>query len=47
LAWFEGLTGISPDGGSGAFESTLAALLGVAIIGVAAYMTSRRRKTAR
>ena len=41
--WFEQLTGIDPDAGSGTFEAMLAALVGVAIIVVAAYVISRRR----
>jgi hypothetical protein len=48
MEWFEELTGISPDGGNGTFEAMLAALVGVAIIIVAAYVASRRRtRTAR
>ena len=48
MEWFEELTGISPDGGNGTFEAMLAALVGVAIIVVAAYVMSRRRtRTAR
>jgi hypothetical protein len=48
VEWFEELTGISPDGGNGTFEAMLAALVGVAIIVVAAYVISRRRtRTAR
>jgi hypothetical protein len=48
VQWFEELTGISPDNGSGTFEAMLAALVGVAIIVVAAYVISRRRtRTAR
>ena len=41
--WFEQLTGIDPDAGSGTFEAMLAALVGVAIIVAAAYVLSRRR----
>ena len=48
MEWFEELAGISPDGGNGTFEAMLAALVGVAIIVVAAYVMSRRRtRTAR
>lgn len=48
MEWFEELTGISPDGGNGTFEAMLAALIGVAIIVMAAYVISRRRtRTAR
>ena len=48
MEWFEELTGLSPDSGNGTFEAMLAALVGVAIIVVAAYVISRRRtKTAR
>ena len=48
MEWFEELTGISPDGGNGTFEAMLAALIGIAIIVMAAYVISRRRtRTAR
>ena len=48
MEWFEELTGISPDGGNGTFEAMLAAMIGVAIIVIAAYVISRRRtRTAR
>ena len=43
MDWFEKLTGIDPDKGTGSFEAMLAALVGVAIIVVAAYVISRRR----
>jgi hypothetical protein len=43
MEWFEELTGISPDGGTGTFEAMLAALVGVAIIVAAAYVISRVR----
>ena len=43
MEWFEELTGISPDGGNGTFETMLAALIGIAIIVIAAYVISRRR----
>jgi hypothetical protein len=42
MDWFEQLTGISPDGGNGTFEATLAALVGVAIVVIGAYVISRR-----
>ena len=48
MEWFEELTGLSPDNGNGTFEAMLAAVIGVAIIVVAAYVISRRRtRTAR
>lgn len=48
MEWFEELTGLSPDNGNGTFEAMLAAVIGVAIIFVAAYVISRRRtRTAR
>ena len=47
MEWFEELTGISPDGGNGTFEAMLAALIGVAIIVMAAFVISRRRTPAR
>ena len=43
MDWFEELTGLSPDGGNGTFEAMLAAVVGVAIIVIAAYVISRRR----
>jgi LPXTG-motif cell wall-anchored protein len=43
VEWFEELTGISPDGGTGTFEAMLAAFVGLAIIVIAAYVISRRR----
>ena len=45
MEWFEELTGLSPDNGNGTFEAMLAAVIGVAIIVVAAYVISRRRTT--
>lgn len=42
MEWFEELTGISPDGGSGSFEAMLAALVGVGIIAVVATVMRRR-----
>ena len=48
MDWFEQLTGIDPDAGSGTFEAMLATLVGVAIIVAAAFVMSRRRtRTAR
>jgi LPXTG-motif cell wall-anchored protein len=43
MQWFEELTGLSPDNGNGTFEAMLAAVIGIAIILVAAYVISRRR----
>ena len=43
MDWFEELTGLSPDNGNGTFEAMLAAVIGIAIILIAAYMISRRR----
>lgn len=42
MEWFEELTGISPDGGSGSFEALLASLVGVGIIAVVAIVMRRR-----
>lgn len=48
MEWFEELTGISPDAGNGTFEAMLAALVGVAIVVIAAAIVGRRRtRTAR
>jgi LPXTG-motif cell wall-anchored protein len=48
MEWFEELTGLSPDNGNGTFEAMLAAVIGIAIILIAAYVISRRRtRTAR
>jgi LPXTG-motif cell wall-anchored protein len=43
MTWFEQLTGLDPDASTGTFEAMLAALVGVAIIVVAAYVIRRRR----
>jgi len=42
MEWFEELTGISPDGGSGSFEALLAGLVGVALIATVAVVMRRR-----
>jgi len=49
MDWFEQLTGIDPDAGTGTFEAMLAALIGVIIIAAAWYVISRRKaaRTAR
>lgn len=48
MNWFEQLTGLDPDAGSGTFEAMLAALLGVIIVAAARYLISRRKaRTAR
>lgn len=48
MDWFEQLTGISPDGGSGSFEAMLATVIGIAIVSSAGFFVLRRRtKTAR
>jgi len=44
MEWFEELTGISPDNGNGTFEAMLAAVVGIAVIVIAAYVISRRRR---
>ena len=46
MEWFEELTGISPDGGSGSFEALLASLVGVGLI-AATLVVSRRRAASR
>jgi hypothetical protein len=43
MEWFEELTGLSPDSGSGTFEAMLAAVVGVIVIAAAWYVLSRRR----
>ena len=47
MDWFEQLTGFDPDASSGTFEAMLATVVGIAIIAVAAFVISRRTKTAR
>jgi LPXTG-motif cell wall-anchored protein len=47
MNWFEQLTGLDPDASTGTFEAMLATLVGVAIVAVAAFVISRRAKTAR
>ena len=48
MEWFEELTGLSPDNGTGTFEAMLAAVVGVIIIVAAWYVLSRRKaRTAR
>lgn len=47
MNWFEQLTGIDPDANSGTFEAMIATVVGIAIIAVAAFVLSRRAKTAR
>jgi LPXTG-motif cell wall-anchored protein len=43
MDWFERLTGLDPDKGTGSFEAMLAAVIGVAIIAAASYILSRRK----
>ena len=45
MAWFEQLTGLTPDAGTGTFEATLAAVVGAILVATAAYVISRRRTT--
>lgn len=47
MNWFEQLTGFDPDASSGTFEAMLASVVGIAIIAAAAFVISRRTKTAR
>ena len=48
MDWFEQLTGLDPDAGSGTFEAMLATVVGIAIIAIAGYALARRRtRTAR
>ena len=46
MDWFEQLTGLDPDAGSGTFEAMLATVVGIAIIAIAAYALARRRTRA-
>jgi LPXTG-motif cell wall-anchored protein len=46
MDWFEQLTGLDPDANAGTFEAMLATVVGIAIIAVAAFVISRRTKTA-
>ena len=47
MDWFEQLTGLDPDASTGTFEAMIATVIGIAIIAVAAFVLSRRTKTAR
>ena len=47
MDWFEQLTGLDPDASTGTFEAMLATVIGIAIIAAAAFVLSRRAKTAR
>jgi LPXTG-motif cell wall-anchored protein len=47
MNWFEQLTGLDPDAGTGTFEAMVATVVGIAIIAVATFVLSRRTKTAR
>jgi len=47
MNWFEQLTGFDPDANTGTFEAMVATVVGIAIIAVAAFVLSRRAKTAR
>jgi LPXTG-motif cell wall-anchored protein len=47
MNWFEQLTGLDPDANTGTFEAMLATVVGLTIIAVAAFVISRRTKTAR
>lgn len=47
MDWFEQLTGLDPDASTGTFEAMLATVVGIAIVAVAAFVISRRTKTAR
>lgn len=43
MDWFERLTGLDPDKGTGSFEAMLAAAVGVVIIAAAWYILSKRK----
>ncbi len=43
MDWFERLTGISPDGGSGAFEGLLVSAAAAAILAAVAFAIRRTR----
>jgi LPXTG-motif cell wall-anchored protein len=47
MTWFEQLTGLDPDASTGTFEAMIATVIGIAIIAAAAFVISRRTKTAR
>ena len=47
MNWFEQLTGLDPDANTGTFEAMIATVIGIAIIAAAAFVMSRRAKTAR
>lgn len=47
MDWFEQLTGLDPDASTGTFEAMLATVVGIATVAVAAFVISRRTKTAR
>jgi len=43
MPWFEQLTGLDPDAGSGTFEAMLAAIVGVIIVAAAWYVLARSK----
>lgn len=47
MDWFEQLTGFDPDASTGTFEAMLVTVVGIAIVAAAAFVISRRTKTAR